>query len=420
MVTLLSRRYNQMGIPKYKQMFFYKTDAAKKIILMFFVVWVASNLMNIRPGTAEAQLGPMVPTGDILNQPAISIIAANETAQTNKEFTLDAIAVQAAKIVISNITSSIVTWINSGFEGGPAFVTNPSQFLTDISDQIAGNFIAGTELGFLCEPFSLDVRLALNLGYSSTFVDRNFCRLSDVISNTENFTKFTNGDFSQGGWDSWFEITQNPQNNPLGAYLAAQEELALRTARGQSIELTKLDWGKGFLSFRECIANDIETGECTEYGDIQTPGSVIESQLENTLGTGIRQLELADEINEIVGALVGQLARTVLTEGLSSFGGGGSSYGSLGSTETSPLAAWCAPDAITATIGENVRWTAMVFGGQRGTPSFLWSGDGSITGATTATVNVIYSEPGLKSASVRVTKGGQNVFQRCNNAVSVE
>lgn len=367
---------------------------------------------------------PSVPVSDLVTRTQTTIAATNSTALNQKEYILDGILTASTKVIISNITNSIVTWINSGFQGSPAFISNPESFFTDVGDQIAGNFIAGTELGFVCEPFSLDIRAALAINYSSTYVQRNYCRLTDAISNVENFTKFTNGDFSQGGWDSWFSISQNSQNNPVGAYLAAETELSIRTARGQSIKLLEANWGQGFLSYRDCILSDPQTGECKEYSEIQTPGTVIESQLASTLDTGIRQLELADEINEIVGALIGQLAQTVLTEGLSSFGGGGSNYGSLRARQASPLEVSCYPDKTTATIGELVTWYAFVTGGSGDSVTYLWSGDGfgsdGIGRVTTERALIGYDDVGRKTAQVRVTKGGQNAFQICSSAVDVE
>ncbi len=414
-----------MSAKESKKMSFYKTgNSAKKNFTGFFVafsvVLMIFGTVNFKPETAEAIGIPFnpssaisVPAFDASNFAANSVTAVNTTVLEAKESVLDGILTAAMKIMIQSVTNSIVSWINSGFQGSPAFVTDPAGFLTDVADQVAGNFIAGTELGFMCEPFALDVRFALNLNYSSTFKNQIFCRLSDVIGNAENFAKFTAGDFSQGGWGSWFEITQNPQNNPLGAYIIAQEELTLRTARGQSIELKKLDWGKGFLSYRECIRRD-RNGECAEYGPIQTPGSVVESQLNNALFSGQRQLELADEINEIVGALIGQLAQTVLTQGLSSFGRSGSNNNLL---ET-PLSASCSPDRTTAKVGENVLWRASVFGGKSGTPAYLWSGDESLAG-TGATAVVAYATRGTKTATVQVTKGGEIIIQDCLANVSI-
>ena len=390
--------------------------ARKFLVSVFIFSIIFSGLFgiaNFKAQTAEAVApDPGVPVGGV---PLFSIMS-NTITQVQKELTLDAIVTVASKIMIQSVTNAVVNWINSGFEGSPAFVTDPTRFLTDVGDQVAGDFIENTDSGlsFLCEPFALDIRLALNLNYSSTFVDEINCRLSDAISNVDNFTKFTAGDFSQGGWASWFEISQNPQNNPLGALLISQNELAIQIATAQGTEQKKLDWGDGFLSFRECIQMD-QNQKCTKHGDIQTPGTVINDQLGETLGTGFRQLELADEINEVVGALIGQLVQTVLTEGLSSFSSSGSNSGSL----NTPLSVTCSPNNTISDVGENITWTASVFGGNPGSPRFIWSGDDQLSG-NSPSVNIRYTITGLKSASVRVTKGGETVTQSCLSNVSVQ
>lgn len=390
-------------------------------LMTFFVLSITLAIFVIHPHTADAQFVPVLDSTNLVQN---TITATNSTLDNKKEYIYDGILSATTKIIISNITGSIVTWINSGFQGNPAFISNPEGYFTDVADQIAGNFIGGTELGFMCEPFSLDIRAALALNYSTTFTQRNYCRLSDVIKNTENFTKFTDGDFSRGGWNSWFQISQNPSNNPYGAQYAAQTEIAIRTARGQSIELYKANWGDGFLSYRECVVESSEPGhegECLKYGDIQTPGSIINSQLSTALGTGYRQLELADEINEIVGVLVGQLIQTVFTEGLSSFGSGGKNHSTLQSSRvTAPLSASCSASNTVIRLGEHVTWTAFVRGGLAGAPTYQWNGDAPLAGARSASVDVLYTEPGRKSASVNVNKGGQNILQVCSNTVLVQ
>lgn len=387
--------------------------------LVFFAITFVAILFvaGLNPQRANAQVVPVLDSVVAANT---KIIAINTTAVVKKETIWDGIVTSFTEVIISNMTQSIVRWINSGFEGGgPAFVTDPANFLIDVGDQIAGNFIAGTELGFVCQPFELDIRLALNLGYNSTFTERNFCRLSDVIANTENFAKFTNGDFSVGGWDSWFEISQNSSNNPVGVYLEAKNEIAIRTASGKSIELKKLDWGEGFLSSKKCVQSNPDSGNCIRY-EIDTPGSVINDQLGNALGTGYRKLELADEFNEIVGALIGQISQMVLSEGLSSFSSSGENDNYF---EQQLLTVTCSPNRTTVNTGEPVTWTARVTGGVPGTNTYLWRGTGTVEGGTTPSVTVSYRNPGIKTASVTVTRttgGGQVNIQDCNPDVVVE
>lgn len=247
-----------------------------------------------------------------------------------KEFTLDGIANGLAKMIIKNMTVSIVNWINSGFQGKPAFVTDLKQLLIGRLDAVAGEMIYNDpSLNFLCSPFQLDVKVALATSYQEATrggLESAQCTLSDVTNNVQGFL---NGSFSEGGWNSWFELTQNPVNTPGGAELAAKSEMYARLIDEQGRTIKELDWGDGFLSFKVC-ADQAKQKNC----DITTPGRVIADQINKSLGAGQDALITADEINEIISALFAQLAQKVIT------GAGGllgvSSPGSGGQTTTPP------------------------------------------------------------------------------------
>src|SRR3989344_8169001 len=144
--------------------------------------------------------------------------------------TLDGIALAIAKLALEQILNATTAWVRSGFEGNPAYVTDPLQFFTKIADNIAGEFIKGSELGFLCSPFQAKIRLALARRHTQ---QRRFqCTLTQVVGNIEGFLN----NFSQGGWDAWFVMTQNDVNNPYGAFLEAQIEMDARIAQALGIE----------------------------------------------------------------------------------------------------------------------------------------------------------------------------------------
>jgi len=308
------------------------TSFTKKtpVVTIFF----ASFIFLFSPFFAHAQGGLVVPTLDRANLVVNSDTAYNTTTLNLKENIFDGLALAVAKAAISSLTQSVVNWINSGLEGSPAFVTDLRQHLISIADAEAGKFIDGLLGldGLLCSPFKVQVQASLRAKYysqtsSQGYLDNNRCTLTGI---QENIEQFVAGDFSQGGWEQFFKLAVEPQNNPYGSYLAAEQELRIRILNAQGEERDILDWASGFLSFQDCLEKDAQ-GNCTKKGPIKTPGVVIEDQLANTLGTGIRQLELADEFNEIVSALIGQLVTQVL--GATGLGGvsspsysGGRSY----------------------------------------------------------------------------------------------
>jgi len=228
---------------------------------------------------------------------------------------VDFIATLAAKTLLDQMTREIVEWINSGFSGGgPGFVTDPEEFLLNVADTTAGQFIDGTELGFLCSPFSADVRALLAYNYSVSF-DVS-CTLSDVLRNIDNFTAFTE-DFSQGGWEGWFAIVQ-PQNNTYGSYIKAEAELSARISTRNGTEMMKLNWGSGFLSSQDCTdPPGAPLDRCKTRGPIKTPGKTIEAGLSDTLGMNLEQVGMADSMDKILNALINYaVTRALGDEGL--------------------------------------------------------------------------------------------------------
>tara|TARA_B100000745_G_scaffold294549_1_gene237670 strand:+ start:29710 stop:31083 length:1374 start_codon:yes stop_codon:yes gene_type:complete len=284
-------------------------------------------------------------SGALFAQPAhaqLAVVEAGPNLVTNtintvetvaasvKEYVLDGLAWQLANVALEQMTQDIVTWINSGFNGSPAFLQDPGRFLSNIADHVAGDFLQEIGGGFLCSPFSADIQFALEIGYyqsggNTRLADRYSCTLSDALGNVEDFLE---NDLSQGGLEQFFNVTARPQNNPYVAAINLRHELDGRIFGELQGERQLLDWNGGFLSKRECLAGE-EEPNCT--GDILTPGDTIQNQLNESLGIGRDRLVIADDINEIIGALMNQLvsqaiggARGLL--GTSSSGGGSSSY----------------------------------------------------------------------------------------------
>lgn len=231
-------------------------------------------------------------------------------ALVTKEYTLDAIGFSIINMMLQQMSKSIVSWINSGFQGSPAFVQDFGGFMTGIADRVAGDYIWGSDLNFLCSPFKLDLRLALEIQYKQTrnFAIQNQCTLSGAVGNME---KFLSGDFLQGGWNGWFQLTQKPTNNPYGSMLLASEQFSWKLANSKGQEAKLLDFGKGFLSVKQCKTIDDESGGHQKCNTV-TPGAAIESQLNSTLDSGRQRIQVADELNEIIAALFTQIASQAL------------------------------------------------------------------------------------------------------------
>ena len=251
----------------------------------------------------------------VLSVPTDSVIDNAQTAgQNQKDCILDSIGFVLKELLIKEITASTVRWINGGFEGRPQYVQDLGGFLEDTADAAIGEIIYNDEnWDFLCSGIRPEVRLAAALNiYSSSERDRPRCTLSEAVDAI--------GDLSvEWDWDNYNEIVSNPANSALGGYLYTSGNIVNVVEEVLSREVVDLDYGDGFLSHKVCEEVPAIENEADFVGPptppncrIVTPGSVINDQINSSITSDQRRIELADEFNEVFGALVGQLIKRVL------------------------------------------------------------------------------------------------------------
>jgi hypothetical protein len=271
-------------------------------------------------------------------------VAGNQQSQQIIDQFMGCITRNIAKLMLQQITNSVVNWINSGFNGSPAFVQNPTQFLQKTADQIAGQYIQSSALSFLCSPFQLQVRIAIAQSYANRSGAPS-CTLTQVSNNINSFMR---GTFSTaGGWPALLSFTSIPTNNPYGAFLYASAGLSASVSSAQGQVRTDLLQGGGFLSFQQkvpgscvttsnppapslnksvtAIAGSNQSGQATQYQVCDyvttTPGKVIADSLGATQKSTLDQLTLAKSFDEIISALINQLMVRTLQGGLSNLSG---------------------------------------------------------------------------------------------------
>lgn len=329
----------------------YRYFRNKKIIigstLVFFCIFFAFSPFSAKNAVAAPNRPVFVPVWDPGNFSVNAASAAGTKSLTIKEYILDVVLYKMINLVIQRISASTVNWINSGFRGSPAFVANPGAYFTSIANEVAGDFIYNNpNLNFLCGPIKARIRVTLAANYNRRTTPRS-CTLDDVIGNMEDFIN----DFERGGWQKFFRLTQEQQNNPIGAYIQAEGDMARQIASRLDLKRKELDWGNGFLSFKTCDkltpVSSSPTGppvgipiispdggeptysapptgepagpavsgrsECIPGSEkISTPGSVLENQLNRVLGISGNRIAVANEINQIISALMNQLIGRVI------------------------------------------------------------------------------------------------------------
>jgi hypothetical protein len=158
-----------------------------------------------------------------------------------------------------------------------------------------------------------------------------------------NVNSFLNGNFSAGGWPGLITLTTQPVNNPYGAYVSASIAINSAVNNAQVQKQQELLQNNGFLTFQQeqnCQpAADqnvpLKTGQVIEATpnanggfdyrtcDVvnTTPGHVIASAIDKSLGQSQDELNFAQSFDAIVSALVTQLMTNALHKGLATLSG---------------------------------------------------------------------------------------------------
>ena len=297
-----------------------------------------------------------VPVGDAGTQ---SANLTNNIVRTAREGCLDAIAYNIAKEVLNQLADATLTWVESGFtqfgqEGNKAFVGNVDNFLSNVGQQTFNRFMnevtaENSPLRDVCSAFSQDILEQVGQDYfeenqapAGMAWDADLLPdegdLQDATANCDfgnldagSMQAFLDGDFQEGGWKAYRSMVENPESNPVGAYMENKQELKQRIQQARNTNLTELSNNGGWMSEVACPGEgslNPNTNSCTGSDGktlsepaIRTPGNVVNEVINNTVNSDQRRLELADEVNEIVGALADQLVSQVIGGGT---GGGGS------------------------------------------------------------------------------------------------
>lgn len=275
--------------------------------------WVGNMVGNWLGGGAGAISGmssvPVRETNQALIQDSKKI-AAGTSNLTMKECVLDGMVWMLKNVVIQQLTQDILTWIEGGFDGSPAFISNPEEWLDRVNEEVT--FYAITRAGLwdlVCEPFRISVQLAMLADYSTRRGGGRMCDMDEVLGGSSFDVFVKSGQFNAGpggGFSSMFKVIN--KNNPIDTYMNASDEIALRAQQKINSERSLLAYGNGYLSMRCDTDND------GAPDSVCTPGTFVANQVDDWTGGQLAQLEAADEFAEIVNALLAALVKKIFED----------------------------------------------------------------------------------------------------------
>lgn len=287
----------------------------------------ASETEGAASGAALSLLAvPVVEQHPLIVGPT-SLAAQQQAAQTCSDFlggVLASLVELLRKQLLDTLVDQIIFWIQGG--GKPQFVTDWSGFLTSAADQAFGEWVNNLKnFKFLCDPFSLEVKIAL--AKIPKFTHRATCTLTEIVENINDFYD----DFRNGSWIAYTTSLQ-PQNNVYGAILISWTEQNQEIAAAVNAATNDALAGGGFLSQLNCPEdpnkpegpdNDRDGigGDILSRCEVVTPGQTIGAITSKAVGSDIDYILSAEELEAYLAAIADAAINRLIVEGVNGLKG---------------------------------------------------------------------------------------------------
>ncbi len=255
-------------------------------------------------GMDRAQ-GAFVPVSD-------QAVTTNTNILLYKECILDGVVARLRESLIAQMAKETLEMASGQTTGEPAFITNLAKTRDELKQKVTKEFVESSNTDVICEPFREDIKKTLLLKTDQEInAPEEAYRCNVPSEDAEDFKNFSQGKgrFSK---DLYLKYI-SPQNNPLLVFTTVNDQLESAIEQKINDEFTILGWGNGFKSKTAKRRIPSGNGEFEEVEEIVTPGSVIQEIVTYSSLTGQRQLENADEADELIGSLMSNIHTQILT-----------------------------------------------------------------------------------------------------------
>lgn len=245
-----------------------------------------ANISNV--GTLSAIGGVYVPVND-------AAVTLNTGYLVYKECVLDAVARKIAENATGEFSRQNLNAIATGRNGDAQFVRNERAELVPQEDIILVNSVRAASISGLCPAFRTSVQGSTARAYMQR-------RNSPSTIFTCTLPTGNTGSF----WDTLAALRE-PQNNPYGAQMIIEDQIRRTIAYNEFNQRQRWQRSNGFY-------DTVDDPEDPLGARIITPGFIVAQSLSQILGSGFRQLENANEIDQVVSNLFGGLTTQLVSD----------------------------------------------------------------------------------------------------------
>lgn len=290
-----------------------------------------SGFINTIKGTIKNKLPELVGTtnsvsvNDQNTQNQVNLVKAQQKSINDVNYCLQSIGWAVAKNMLAQVVNQTLGWATKGgIYGLPLFIQNPNQYLQNLTNEELNKFLQDQNDHPI---FAQSVQSIVMLSHTGV----NDGRLGRTLNSNKATTAYNNfqQDFTSGGWGSFM----NMNYNPVGAVFNASNSISNNINTAQQNQNIERMSGSGFTDVKTCkkwqvapLKIDSSTGKpspytfakeptCSEWETV-TPGYIVAQQVANATLSTQRQLEIATNYNQVLGAYFDQLLTNLFTKGL--------------------------------------------------------------------------------------------------------
>jgi len=301
----------------------------------------------------------------------LTSIARNTLNWVNSGFSGDPVYVQNVTLALQNVERSIVEpaieeLSYGAFPWGNTFIQSRIERIANRSSYTGDTGLLSRTASDLANYIKNDFKYNSELSE----LDNQRIRAESAVRTFAN-------DFSSGGWTGWLSMIINDNNNYLGYQSRASRVLQEKVEEQQKALQSELEQNDGYYNQTECVkwqrynkdGTPMRPVDTLQYGDIindatlynlgqskfgsfslrssgqdvfsdtkqsdydvcvetkaVTPGSNIKTRVDTTLGIPERQLEIADDINDVLNSVFSVLLSVLQDQGLSGLSSGEYTY----------------------------------------------------------------------------------------------
>ena len=285
----------------------------QKKIIVIFSVFILFFLINISITNAVESGGlSSVAASNWLN----TAISGHSPQMNNsaKERALASISGAMKQEVVQKVNKSTIDWVNNGFDGKPAYMTDPYSVLRTTTEKVVEDVVYGDySLKHISPDFELPLKFAINDYYFGQKPGELSYQPVSTVNKYEDDEVFS--------WSKFLDMGTNPANSLFSNYYNLIDDIdRVVGERGSNLQ-EEIDRGKGYLSLRQCEDGWEYDGssEAAKHCKIVTPGYTIAEQVNKAISSDVDRVIFANEVDELMGVLVdGLLSKTLSSGGLAS------------------------------------------------------------------------------------------------------